>query len=219
MSYKGCDSPPRVSIQTDSRETMSEAITRKLPALWHWQHSPIATLNSNSNRWVRFYHSCVNSSKYLKHRLAHQTWVPCKWSIFAQSFVPGKATDSATREQSLTPASPPASAAHHRELIHCLSEQTFGSAILLIFTNGLSSSNLSSASPWEWYILDCANWQSITFCLNYWASPLWNTDVNVTLCWFRTNNQKSLLFSETKTPDNGLIIKCPWNVLSSPRHI
>lgn len=68
-------------------------------------------------------------------------------------------------------------------------------------------------------ILDCANWQSITFCLNYWAFPLWNTDVKVTLCWFRTNNQNSPLFSETKTSDNGLIIKCPWNVLSSPRYI
>ena len=166
MSYKGCDSPPRVSIQTDSRETMSEAITRKLPSLWHWQHSPISTLNSNSNRWVRFYHSCVNSSKYLKHRLSHQTWVPCKWSIFAQSFVPGKATDSETQEQSSTPASPPASAAHRRELIHCLSEQTFGSVILLIFTDGLSSSNLSSASPLEWYPRLCQ------LAINYFLSEL-----------------------------------------------
>lgn len=97
-------------------------------------------------------------------------------------------------------------------------KRTFGLAFLLIFTNGLSSSNLSSASPWEWYPWLC-QWQSITFCLNYWAFPLWNTDVKVTLCWFRTNNPNSPLFSETKTPDNGLIIKCPWNVLPSPRHI
>lgn len=219
MSYKGCDSPPQVSIQTDSWESLSEAITGKFLALWHWQHSPISTLNSSSNRWVRFYHSCVNASKYLKHRLSHQTWVPCKWSGFAQSFVPWKATDSETWEQYPTPASPPASAAQCHELIHCLSEkeplvQPFFSFSLMVFPPPTCHLHLPEND-----ILDCANWQSITFCLNYWAFPLWNTDVKVTLRWFRTNNQNSPLFSETKTPGNGLIIKCPWNVLSSPRRI
>lgn len=195
MSYKGCDSPPQISTQTDSWESLSKAITGKFLTLWHWQHSPISTLNSSSNGWVRFYHSCVNASKYCKHRLSHQTWVPCKWSGFAQSFVPGKATDSETREQSPTPASPPASAAHCHELIHCLSEKTFGSAFLLIFTNGLSPSNLSSASPWEWYPWLCQ------LAINYFLSEL----LSISIMKYRCKSDTPLI--QNKQPKFSIVLR------------